>query len=160
MTASTLIDMRKFAAELIDRDRRNKAALLLTPDIHEQRDYARNLAAATGGFHLDALDHFRADETLTARLITFSMSDLFSLIAEHQSQRLVILSGIEFLLGAWLSMREPKQVKHDLCQQIEFWEKRPAFILVTQYEAVLAAYKLERHSSRIIIELSETLALE
>jgi hypothetical protein len=159
MTAPALIDLRKFAAELIDR--RNKGALLLTPDFRGQRAYSAQLAVALDGFHLDVLDYFRADETLTARLVTFSMADLLAMIAEHKSQRLVIVSGIEFLLGAWLSQGEPKQVKRSLCQQIELWERQPAFLLVTQHDATLAAYQTERHrGSQLVLETSQTLALE
>jgi hypothetical protein len=158
MTASPLIDMRSFATEL--RERRNKAAMVLTPDIQKQREYAQQLAAATDGFHLDVLDYFRTDKTLTANLVTFTMADFFALVASFESKKLVILSGIEFLLGAWLSMRDPRQVKFDLCKQVELWEKRPAFILVTQYEPALTDYEPERHSSPIIFEVSKTLSLE
>jgi hypothetical protein len=159
MTASALIDMRQFAAEIIDR--RNKAALLLTPDVREQRAYAAQLATALDGFHLDVLDQFQADEALTAQLVTFTIADLFSLIAEQKSHKLVIVSGIEFLLGAWLSQGDANQVKRSLCQQIEVWERHPAFILVTQDDATIAAYQPERHrGSRVVLNISNTLALE
>ncbi len=159
MSAADLIDLRKFAAEL--RDRRNKAALLLTPDILGQRAYSIRLAAATGGFHLDVLDRFREDESLTARLAVFSMDDLLSLFAQHKNQRLIVASGIEFLLGAWLGQGEPKRVKHSLCQKVELWERQPAILLVTQHDATLADYRPERYrGGPVVLETSQTLALE
>lgn len=159
MSTSALTDLHKFAAKIIDR--RNKAALLLTTDIRTQRAYAAQLAGVLEGFHLDVLDRFRADETLAARLVTFSMADLLTMIAEQNSQQLLIVSGIEFLLGAWLSQGEPKQVKRSLCQQIELWEGQPAFFLVTQVDATLASYQPERHSDGpVVLKISETVALE
>ena len=154
-----LTDMRRLAAEVVER--RNKAVLLLTPDVREQRAYSAQLAAALEGFHLDVLDQFRADESLMARLVTFTLDDLLSLIADQKWHRLVVVSGIEFLLGAWLSQGEPSQVKRSLCQHIELWEKQPAFILVTQDDPTFAAYRPERHRGSVVaLKLSDTLALE
>jgi len=154
-----LKDMHRIAAEVIDR--RNTALLLLTPDIREQRAYAAQLASALEGFHLDVLDQFRADEALTARLVTFTFDDLLSLIADQKGHRLVVVSGIEFLLGSWLSQGEPNQFKRSLCHQIELWEKQPAFILVTQDDPTFAAYLPDRRrDSVVVLKLSDTLALE
>ena len=61
-----LLDLRQFTKEL--GGRRNKAALLLTPDLCEQQVFAAQLAAATDALHLDVLDRFKADTALTARL--------------------------------------------------------------------------------------------
>lgn len=159
MSTTTLIDLRKVAAELADR--RNKAALLLTPDVRAQRAYAAQVAAAVGAFHLDVLDRFQADETLSARLASFSMSDLFALIEAHKDKRFLVVSGVEFLLAAWLSQGQPKEVKRALCRLIEFWESQPPFLLVTHHDPVFADYKPERHrGGPIVLEMSQTLALE
>ena len=69
---------------------------------------------------------------------------------------------MEFLLASWLSQGNPKDVKRQFCQQIELWEGRdkPAFLLVTQQDAIFASYEPTRHrGSRIVIPLSETQAL-
>jgi len=155
----SLLDLRQFSAELIGR--RNKAALLLTPNLAEQRSYAAQITAAVDGFHLDVLDLFQSDESLTTRLASFSMDDLFTLIGAHKDQRFLVVSGIEFLLAAWLSQGQPKEVKRTLCHQIELWENQPAFLLVTHHDPVFADYEPQRHrGGHIVIEMSQTLALE
>jgi len=157
MTA--LLDLRQFVAEL--KGRRNKAALLLAPDLLEQRSYAAQIAVAVGGFHLDVLDLFQTDESLTSRLATFSTGDLFQLIGAHADRGFLVVSGIEFLLAAWLSQGNPKEIKRLLCQKIELWENNPSFLLVARQDPVFAAYKPERFTgSDIVIQMSQTLALE
>lgn len=153
-----LLDLRQFTQELAVR--RNKAALLLTPDLPEQQAFAAQLAAATGARHLDVLDRFKADAALTARLTSFSVTDFLALIAEEKAQPFIIVSGAEFLLAAWLCQSDPKEVKSNFCQQIELWDQKPAFLLVAQYDSVFASYRPQRYkSSQVIIELSQTLSL-
>lgn len=159
MTAPALIDMRQFAARLIER--RNRAALLLTPDLTGQQSYAATLAGAVDALHLDVLARFQEDEALLEKLSYFSSDDLLTLIAEHRDSRLVVVSGIEFLLGAWISQGESKPVKRSLCQKIELWVGEPAFILVTHEDPVFADYQPERHTgSGVVLHTSETLSLE
>jgi hypothetical protein len=152
-----LLDLIKFSRELVTR--RNKAALILTPDIREQRACAAGIAAAIGVEHFDMLDLFQADAKLADNLPGFSADDLFKLIADHKAQPLLVVSGIEFLLAAWLTQGDPKQVKLKLCQQIELWERVPAFILVAQQDPVFAAYKPTRYTGDLVIQLSQTLSL-
>jgi len=154
----SLLDLRKFSAELIGR--RNKAALLLTPNFAEQRSCAAQVATAVEGFHLDVLDCFQSDESLTARLAAFSLDDLFALISAQKEHRFVVVSGIEFLLAAWLSQGQPKEVKRSLCEKVEFWQNSPPFILVSYQDPVFAAYKAQRFTGgAVVIEMSQTLAL-
>lgn len=154
----SLLDLRQFALELADR--RNKAALLLTPDVTQQRAYAEQVARAIGGEHLDILDQFTADENLAAALASFSMDDLLSFIGK-QKARFLVVSGIEFLLAAWLSQGHAKQVKLQLCEKIEFWQADPPFLLVTHHDPVLAAYEAQRFTGGpVVIQMSQTLALE
>ena len=154
-----LLDLLQFCRELPAR--RNKGALLLTPDPREQRTCAAQIAAAAGAVHFDVLDAFQADAALTGRLAGFSSDDFLRLVAAQKSP-LLIVSGLEFLLAAWLSQGSPKEVKRQFCQQIELWDGRdnPAFLLVTQQDAVFAGYEPTRYKgSRIVIPLSETQAL-
>ena len=150
--------MREFAAELIGR--RNRAALLLTPDLAGQCDYAARLAASLQAQHLDVLSHFEKDGTLLARVAMFSPDDLLALIAEHGDQPLIVVTGIEFLLGVWLSQGEPKRVKQDFCYKLEVWQQKPAFLLVTHEDPVFDAYQPQRFpGTRVVLHTSETLAL-
>jgi len=155
-----LLDLLKFCHELLAR--RNKAALLLTPDLREQRACAAKIAAATGATRFDVLDVFQADATLTERLSGFSSDQFFALVAAQKAQPLLIVSGLEFLLAAWLSQDNPKEVKRRLCHQIEMWEGRdkPPFLLVTQQDPVFAAYTPSRFTDGpLVIKLSQTLSL-
>jgi len=154
-----LEDMRQFAAALPSR--RNKGAILLHPALPEQRSYAARLAAAVTARHLDVLARFQEDASLMSRLATFTTDDLLALVAEQADPPLVVVSGIEFLLGVWLSQREPKQVKQELCRKAELWERQPAFVLVTHEDPVLAGYQPERFpGTRVVLHTSQTLALE
>ncbi len=157
MTDTTLTDLRSFAPSLLDR--RNKAAMVLTPDWQAQKGYAAQVAEAVGWRHLDVLDAFQNDGALTERLVVFSLDDLFEWIRSQDAPGLVV-SGIEFLLAAWLSQGDPKAVKTDLCRKIELWERKPAFLLIIHEDPVFANYQPQRHrGSSIILPMSQTLAL-
>jgi hypothetical protein len=151
-----LLDIIQFTRELPTR--RNKAALLLTPDLQAQRSCAEQIATAAGAVYFDVLDHFQSDATLAKQLAGFSPDDFFKLLSAQKSP-LLIVSGIEFLLASWISQGDAKQVKVKFCQQIELRERPPAFLLVVQQDPVLASYKPKRHTGQLVIELSQTLAL-
>ena len=78
-----LLDLIQFSRELTAR--RNKAALLLTPDLPAQRTCAEQIAAAVGAAHLDVLDRFQSDSSLVEQLAGFSADDLFKLLAAQKS---------------------------------------------------------------------------
>lgn len=153
-----LLDLIQFSRELANR--RNKAALLLTPDVREQHQIAAQLATALGAPHLDVLDRFQADAKLTEQIASFAPADFFKLVAKEKSSPLVIVSGLDFLLAIWIAQGDAKQVKLDLCRQIELWEQKTPFLLVAQQDSVFADYTPTRHTgSQVIIQLSQTLAL-
>ena len=152
-----LLDLIQFSRELASR--RNKAALLLTPDLREQHAIAAHLAGALSAPHLDVLDRFQADPMLADQISVFSSIDLFKLIAAQKSQPLLVISGIEFLLAAWIAQGDAKEVKRSFCQQVELWDCKPAFLLVTHHDPFFVAYEPRRHTGRLIIELSKTLSL-
>lgn len=155
-----LLDLLKFCRGLPAR--RNKAALLLTPDLHEQRACAAQIAAATDATHLDVLDAFRVDATLMERFAGFSSDEFFALVAAQKVQPLLIVSGLEFLLAAWLSQDNPNEVKRRFCHQIEMWEGRhkQPFLLVTLEDPVFASYAPGRFTDGpLVIKLSQTLSI-
>jgi hypothetical protein len=153
-----LLDLIKFSSELAAR--RNKAALLLTPDVREQHNLAARLANTLSVPHLDVLDRFRADTELTEQIAGFAPTDFFKLVGKEKSAPLLVISGIEFLLASWIAQSDAKQVKRNFCQQIELWSQKPAFLLVAQQDSIFAEYLPTRHTgSPIIIQLSQTLAL-
>jgi hypothetical protein len=158
MSAPNLIDLRELAASLPHR--RNKAAVVLHPQITEQRAYAAQLAKAVGWPHLDLLKAFSENPELTGRLVAFSMSDFFDHLGQLHGTSGLVVSNIEFVLSAWLAQGKPREIKTDLCKRVELWERSPSFILVTCNEPVLANYQPTRHrGSPFIIKTSETLAL-
>jgi hypothetical protein len=133
---------------------------MLCPDPTGQVAYASRLAKALDAPHLDMLTRFQQDQTLLARLSFFSFDDLLAFIAEHRESSLLVVSGIEFLLGVWLSQNDPKPFKTDLCRRVEFWQQSPAFLLVTHEDPVFSSYHAQRFTgTRMVIHLSETLAL-
>jgi hypothetical protein len=152
----SLIDLKQFSDELVAR--RNKATMLLTTDLREQHNCASQLAAAIGAPHFDVLKCFQADADLNARLGAFTMDEFLALVAARATQSLIVVSGVEFLLAAWLSQGEPKQVKRDFCFKLEHWESRPAFILVAQHDSLFAGYQPRRHTGLFAIELSQVKA--
>jgi hypothetical protein len=157
MTETPLKDLKLFAPLLLER--RNKAALLLTRNCQEQKYYAAQVAKAIGWKHLDVLDAFQRDPALNKQLVVFSLENLFEWI-RMQTDGGIVLSGIEFLLAAWLSQGNPKSVKTELCQKVEFWERKPAFLLVTREDPVLSSYQPQRHrGSPMILFMSQTTAL-
>lgn len=159
MSATELTDLRELAAALPNR--RNKAAMVLHPQIAEQRAYAAQLAQAVGWPHLDLLKTFRGSPELTEHLVVFSMSDFFNYLGQQTGAPGLVVSNIEFVLAAWLAQGKPRDVKTDLCSRIELWGRSPAFLLVTRDEAVLANYQPTRHTgSPLILKTSQTLALE
>lgn len=155
-----LLDLLQICRELPAR--RNKAALLLAPDLREQRACAAQIATAAGAVHFDVLDAFQADAALTGRLAGFSSDDFLALVSAQKATPLLIVSGLEFLLAAWLSQDNPKDVKRSFCHKIEMWEGRDKqpFLLVTQHDPVFAGHAPSRFTDgRIVIPLSETQAL-
>lgn len=154
-----LTDLPQFCRELVVR--RNKAAILLTPDLPAQQEHASQIAAATGASHLDVLDVFHGDAALSAGLGGYAIDDLLNLISSHPGEHaLLVVSGIEFLMAVWFSQGDPRQVKRDLCHRLELWEHKPAFLLVTQHDSTLANYQPARHTGgALVLELSQTAAL-
>ncbi|MBV8278871.1 MAG: hypothetical protein JO170_26920 [Verrucomicrobia bacterium] len=154
-----LLDLLKFCRELPAR--RNKAALLLTPDLREQRACAAQIAGAAGATHFDVLDAFQVDGTLSERFASFSSVEFFALVAAQKAEPLLIVSGLEFLLAAWLSQDDQNEVKRRFCHQIEMWEGRhkQPFLLVTHRDPVFAAYTPARFTDGpLVIKLSQTLS--
>lgn len=158
MSATDLIDLREFAATL--RGRRNKAAMVLHPQIEAQRAYALRVAEELGWAHLDMLMIFADNAQLAERLAEFSQADFFDHLRKEGDDRGVVVSGIEFLLAAWMSQGKPREVKCEFCSRLELWERSPAFLLIIHEDPVLANYQPTRHpGSRLILKTSETLAL-
>lgn len=154
-----LTDLPKFCRELVTR--RNKATILLVPDLQAQQEHAARIATATGGLHLDVLDLFQADAALAARLGGFDIDDLLGLLASHHNgHELLVVTGTEFLMATWFSQRDPRQVKRELCQRLELWERKPALLLLTLHDSTIATYQPSRHTAgAMVLELSQTASL-
>lgn len=154
-----LTDLTQFCRDLVAR--RNKATILLVPDLQAQQEHASQIAAATGALHLDVLDLFQSDAALTARLGEFAIDDLLKLLASYRDDyELLVVSGIEFLMAIWFSQGDPRQVKRDLCQRLELWERKPALLLLTLHDSTIASYQPTRHTAgALVLELSQTASL-
>ena len=150
------IDILKFVAELPKRAR-GRSAVVLSRDFAGQNAWAAQLALKTGAEHLNILNHFESDASLSARVGAFMVDDLFKLLRNRGQAPVLVVTGLEFLLAAWAG-----QVKamEKFASQLELWQERPALLFVMQYDRALAERKFTRFPSLVfIVDQSNTLAL-
>jgi len=150
------INMVKLLADLPKR-RRGKACIVLTQEVVEQKAWASKLAAQAYADHIDILDRFAEDGTLGGKTGTFGVDDLFSLLREENAKPVLIVTGLEFLRASWSGRTSAME---DFAKRIEFWEKSPALVFVTQHDAFLAKRKFDqRFQYTYVVDQRETLAL-
>ena len=150
------VNMVKFLAELPKR-RRGKACIVLTQEAGEQKPWAADLAAQTGAQHIDLLDRFTEDAVLAGRIETFDVDDLFALLQRENDKPVLIITGLEFLRASWSGRTTAME---DFAKRLEFWEKAPALVFVTQYDTFLAKRKFDqRFQYTYVVDQRDTLAL-
>jgi hypothetical protein len=152
----TAINMVKLLADLPKR-RRGKTCIVLTQEAGEQKSWATALAAQSGAQHIDILDRFAEDADLGSKTGTFGVDDLFILLQQENDKPVLIITGLEFLRASW-SGRSAAMV--EFANRIEFWEKKPALVFVTQHDSFLAQHTFGRHTQNTyVVDQRETLAL-
>ncbi len=150
------INMVELVAEL-PRRRRGRACIILTGEASEQKEWARKLADLTGANHLDLLDRFAEDDTLGSGVGTFGVPHLFSMLQGLEDKPVVVVAGLEFLFASWSG--RPSAME-DLAARVEFWDKSPAIVFVTQYDTFLARRKFDRRFQYdYVVDQRDTLAL-
>ena len=150
------VNMVKLLTDLPKR-RRGKACIVLTQDAGEQKAWAADLASQSGARHTDLLDRFAEDAALAGKTGTFDVDDLFALLQGENDKPIVIVTGIEFLRASWSGRATAME---DFAKRLEFWEKSPALVFVTQHDAFLAKRKFDqRFQYTYVVDQRETLAL-
>ncbi len=141
----------------LPRRRRGKACIVLTKDEADQRHWAAALAAQADAQHMDLLDRFAQDSALGGRTSTFRIDDLFTLLQAESTKPVLIVTGLEFLRAAWSGRASAME---DFAKRVEFWEKSPALVFVTQHDSFLAGRKFDqRFQYTYVVDIRETLAL-
>ena len=150
------IDIQEIIRGLPKR-RRGKGCIVLTEDYSGQKSWAAKLAGLTESRHIDLLEYFNSDQELTARIATFSISELFKFFTTFKDSKVLIVTGLEFLRATWGSQSTALE---PLAHQIENWESTPALLLVFQFDAGLARRKFARHPGQVfLVNQKETFAL-
>jgi hypothetical protein len=154
-----LIDIVELVKTDLSRRPRGRVCFVLTRDASGQSGWAGKLAQLTGAQHLDVLEHFREHEELATKVSSFGVDDLLTLFGTVGSEASVlIVSGFEFLRSAWSG--QPSAVEK-LASKAEFWNRRPALLLVTQCEPFLGGLVYQRFPHlRASIEQKNTISLD
>ena len=150
------IDIVREVKELPQRAR-GRACVVLTHDYTEQKVWASKLAAQTDAQHIDLLDHFASDPDLVEGLGGISIPKLFALLSSIAGPRILIVSGLEFLLATWAGQTDAMA---KFGHQVEYWDGSLALLFVMQYDAVLAPRPFTRYPQyRFVVDQKETFAL-
>ena len=136
---------------------RGRACIVFTHDYSGQKAWAVKLAQQSGADHLHLLDLFAGDAKLSESLGTFSVSDLFRLLAERGQNPILVVSGLEFLKAAWSGQTG---IPEAFARHVEMWDKKPVLLFVMQHDRFLAAYSFNRFKQhRFTVDQRDTLAL-
>jgi hypothetical protein len=136
---------------------RGRACVVLTHEYEGQKEWAAELARQTGSEHLDLLDCFAQDESLSARIGDFGVSTLFEFLKGKSKSPVLIISGVEFLKATWGG--QPTAMG-EFGRRLETWNhKQPCLLFVMQYDTRLASRTSSRFQYRFVVDQKETLAL-
>lgn len=153
---SEAIDIIKLVRELPSRPR-GRAGIVLTHEHRGQKEWAAELAQLTGSAHIDLLDCFSRDKTLSGAVAQFSVSRLFEFLGDHTMAPVLVVSGMEFLKATWSGQPNTGE-QFGSC--VETWSRKPSLLFVVQYDRYLAERKFRRFPQyTFVVDQRETLAL-
>ena len=150
------VDAVELVNELKSRPRA-RACVVLTHEYEGQKDWAVELARMTDSDHIDLMDCFVQDESLSTKIGEFGVPRLFEFLRGKNKSPVLIISGIEFLKGTWAG--QPTAID-EFGRRLETWSNTPCLLFVMQYDKRLAAYKSTRYQYRFVIDQKETLSLK
>lgn len=153
---SDAVNMLEIVTQLPKR--RWRACIVLTHDYLGQRAWAAELASQTEADHIDLLERAASDEKLGNAISTISATDLLPWLQKQSQTKVIIVSGIEFLIATWGGNASAID---QLASSVEMWAKSPAILLVTQHNTKLANCERTRSSRDLafVIDQKDTLAL-
>ena len=152
-----LIDMQQVVKELGKRPR-GRSCFVFTQDKMERHGWAKQLAEMSGVEHLDLVSYFIEHRKLAEKVSSFDVNECFKLFTEEAKSEVLIVTGIEFLKAMWSSQDRSME---QLATKMEMWNKKPAILMVMQYDKSLAEREYSRFPQlRMIIHQNKTKALK
>ncbi len=136
---------------------RGRACIVLTHDYEGQKEWAETLARQTDSEHINLLDLFIKDATLSSQIGEFLVPNLFAFLKKRGKTPVLIVSGLEFLKATWTGQ---SNVLEQFASQIENWNQPPCLLFVLQYDKIIAAREYRRFRQyTFVVDQKETLAL-
>ena len=153
---SDAVNMVQLVKSLHSRPR-GKACIVLTHEYEGQKEWAEELARQTDSEHIDLLDLFTAEETLSRDLSRFSVTGLFEFLKDRSQAPVLIVSGMEFLKATWSGQSNAVE---QFASRIETWNQQPCLLFVLQYDKIIATREFRRFRQyTFVVDQKETLAL-
>jgi hypothetical protein len=151
------INMVTFIDALSERER-DRACILFTHEFEDQKEWAAALAEKTDSDHIDLLEQFHTSESLSSTIRDFTIKTFFEYVQKQSRKPVLIISGIEFLKATWSGLHDYAEL---IAGKVQTWDKRPALLLVMQYDKKLARYPFSNRFGGHLytIDRRETLAL-
>ena len=150
------INMVQLVEQLPTRAR-GRACVVLTREYGSQNAWAAELARQTGAAHVNLLERFSKDNGLSNTISQFLVPKLFDFLPAETSNKILVVSGIEFLKATWSGQ---VKVMEQFAARVETWNLTPCLVFVLQYDKSLAAHQFRRFKQHtFIVNQEETLAL-
>jgi len=120
---------------------RGRACIVLTHDYQEQKEWATELARQTDSEHVNLLELFAQDKTLSNKIGQFLVPNLFDFLKNLSHTSVLIISGMEFLKATWTGQTN---VVEQFASLVETWNQSPCLLFVLQYDKTLATREFRR----------------
>ena len=149
------INMLEIVKELPSRPR-GKACIVFTHDYAGQKDWAEQLADMTGSDHINLLELFAGDDSLSEDLSRLTVPAFFDFLKSKRSAPVLIVSGLEFLKATWAGLSNAAE---EFASRVETWRQSPCLLFVMQHDREIAERPFRRYEHTVVIDQRETLKL-
>lgn len=150
------INIIQLVKDLPDRSR-GRACIVLTHDYEHQKEWAEKLARQTCSEHINLLELFVNDTSLSNQLGEFVVPKLFAFLKDRCKTPILIVSGLEFLKATWTSQLN---VLDQFASHVETWNQTPCLLFVLQYDKIIASREYKRFRQYLfVVDQKETLSL-
>ena len=136
---------------------RGRACIVLTHDYHGQKEWAAELARQTDSEHINLLELFAQDKTLSNKIGQFLVPKLFDFLKNQCQTPVLIISGMEFLKATWTGQTNANE---QFASFVETWNQSPCLLFVLQYDKTIATREFRRFRQyTFVVDQKETLKL-
>ena len=151
------VNMVLFVNELSRRPKA-RAAVVLTHEYKGQKEWAEELSRQTDTEHINLIDLFTEEPTLSSKIGQFSVQHLFDYLKNKSQAPVLIISGMEFLKATWTS--QPKAAQ-EFASRVQTWTQSPCLLFILQYDKLIATYDfgIRYRQYTFVVDQRETLAL-